>query len=75
MELVLLEISPWNQTDCCGSILVHYPESKKLLRKKARLNIHDTTIPNTSPYSASYIPDKETDSQGSLGSWSACMSL
>jgi len=58
-----------------NEILVHYPESKKLLRKKARLNIHDTTIPNTSPYSASYIPDKETDSQGSLGSWSACMSL
>lgn len=26
-----------------NEILVHYPESKKLLRKKARLNINSTT--------------------------------
>lgn len=26
-----------------NEILVHYPESKKLLRKKARLNINGTT--------------------------------
>lgn len=27
-----------------NEILVHYPESKKLLRKKARLNINGTTL-------------------------------